>query len=768
MTDSREVGLDAWRDRQVADDPSSPVHKTRKGDVRNYVNAAADERDAILERLGDVEAVNSGQHLGYATWSDLSAVTPAGGAGSIAEVFPSDSGTHTDPVVGGVVANSGVYIYSASPAGWKRVYDYPTRSTPGVIQLAFIEAPTASILRLKIAQPNIPYPSGMVGTTMQLPRMPIDKPFGSPSYDLYEYYAGSGEPPPGTVQILNDAPIFDFDGTAAAEAGVWLKDDAPQLRREASGLTYFVRQPAPEVEALQEGMQNYLLQTPSLNEPVAIQRMARRVLVARHMSIAYDDPDLRMDQDYATTVLYDMARAQSYGAPKLALLWAVNSQWAEIHGSLRSAGRYLSNEMNGGNFDREGHTTTESVIRVGELATADTVNSLVGAGHGGLANEAGEATEKVFNNVTFNGGGTTAIVVGDTVTGLTSGATGVVYKVDETQASGMGWALGNQTGTLHLKDRGLAFIIGEPLQVGGVTKAYATSTGIETGSALDLPINGVLNCAEWQLRQPAGMYYDHDDLESWFGERVDNHKVNVDGVTFEPQFLVGRRLKFENGETEIEAGQVVTGDTSGATGTVVVVPDRTAEGTWAGGDRSGSIFLEAVTGAFEVGEGLEVGASKVAEVAALLGPAIGVLNSYGPLAKLTNVNMAKIPYYNAIRIGYANGVQRPDASDNYGAFTFAGTWPVAALDPADYSPIQFWHSADAVTDRTPILDLHFDSPMDPPGDFSLATTSQISIEDRHGGNRTALVNFVSGATPTEFEGVWSTSYRHQFRLGNPI
>jgi len=55
-----------------------------------------------------------------ATWAALSAVAGTRAAQG-AEVLPSDTGTHTDPVVGGTVANEGIYSWSASPAGWKRI-----------------------------------------------------------------------------------------------------------------------------------------------------------------------------------------------------------------------------------------------------------------------------------------------------------------------------------------------------------------------------------------------------------------------------------------------------------------------------------------------------------------------------------------------------------------------------------------------------------------------------------------------------------------------
>lgn len=48
---------------------------------------------------------------------------PGTRAGQPGLVSVYDTGTHTDPVVGGTVPNSGEYTWSASPAGWRRVGD---------------------------------------------------------------------------------------------------------------------------------------------------------------------------------------------------------------------------------------------------------------------------------------------------------------------------------------------------------------------------------------------------------------------------------------------------------------------------------------------------------------------------------------------------------------------------------------------------------------------------------------------------------------------
>lgn len=59
--------------------------------------------------------------IAYETWAALAAhASPAPTDGMSAVVF-GDAGTHTDPVVGGTVSNTGVFRYSTSPAGWRRL-----------------------------------------------------------------------------------------------------------------------------------------------------------------------------------------------------------------------------------------------------------------------------------------------------------------------------------------------------------------------------------------------------------------------------------------------------------------------------------------------------------------------------------------------------------------------------------------------------------------------------------------------------------------------
>lgn len=81
---------------------------------------------AVIRTLGaTIEDSVSGAAQGYviaATWTALAA-TPGERSGQPGRVPSTATGTHTDPVVGGTVPNSGEFVWSVSPAGWRRVGD---------------------------------------------------------------------------------------------------------------------------------------------------------------------------------------------------------------------------------------------------------------------------------------------------------------------------------------------------------------------------------------------------------------------------------------------------------------------------------------------------------------------------------------------------------------------------------------------------------------------------------------------------------------------
>jgi len=74
---------------------------------------------ALDDALDDLAFAQNAAMVRYETWTGLNAVTGTT-VGQGAKCFAA-SGTHTDPVVGGTVDDRGVYRWSASPAGWKRI-----------------------------------------------------------------------------------------------------------------------------------------------------------------------------------------------------------------------------------------------------------------------------------------------------------------------------------------------------------------------------------------------------------------------------------------------------------------------------------------------------------------------------------------------------------------------------------------------------------------------------------------------------------------------
>lgn len=80
----------------------------------------------IDDRFNAIETGQAGGAVAYATYAALvgriiiSPVPTDGMRGYVS----GDAGTHTDPVVGGTVSNSGEFRFSTSPSGWQRIGNY--------------------------------------------------------------------------------------------------------------------------------------------------------------------------------------------------------------------------------------------------------------------------------------------------------------------------------------------------------------------------------------------------------------------------------------------------------------------------------------------------------------------------------------------------------------------------------------------------------------------------------------------------------------------
>lgn len=118
-TEAIRVSGDAFLRDYVTDGvPASGANEPSKTEGRATFRLIADEIDGIAEGQG-------AGYIRYATWTELAAHSTVGLAtGAAANVVGPDAGTHTDPIVGGTVANKGVYRYqTGTPNGWKRLGD---------------------------------------------------------------------------------------------------------------------------------------------------------------------------------------------------------------------------------------------------------------------------------------------------------------------------------------------------------------------------------------------------------------------------------------------------------------------------------------------------------------------------------------------------------------------------------------------------------------------------------------------------------------------
>lgn len=189
------------------------------------------------------------------------------------------------------------------------------------------------------------------------------------------------------------------------------------------------------------------------------------------------------------------------------------------------------------------------------------------------------------------------IVVGDTVNGATSGATGKVIAI-----TGAYIAITRVTGTWVV----------EGLQVGGITKATALSLNAPVDGFLDNTLNKAA-ADEYQAsigQVPGagpirGVAILNDVVYAWRNNvgqtAMAIYKCSAAGWVLVP---LGKQITFSTGaDTPWAEGATVYGNTSGATGVVARVLLESGT-TWVGG--IGKMILSSVTGAFVSGEALKL------------------------------------------------------------------------------------------------------------------------------------------------------------------
>lgn len=220
--------------------------------------------------------------------------------------------------------------------------------------------------------------------------------------------------------------------------------------------------------------------------------------------------------------------------------------------------------------------------------------------------------------------GTATFAADDTVTGATSGATGVVLANGTILAGTT--AAGDASGYIGLGAVSGTFVDGENLQVGGVTRAVADGTAQEETSPDDDTADA------WQLAATAdaraliaAVPGSGDVLGVWVyngskyafrnnagGTAAVMHKASTAGWVAQS---LGYTLDFTSGGTyQVAVGDTITGATSSATAVITSV--TLTSGDWTTSDAVGYFTLASFTGTF-VAEDLNVGGNlNVATIAA--------------------------------------------------------------------------------------------------------------------------------------------------------
>lgn len=197
---------------------------------------------------------------------------------------------------------------------------------------------------------------------------------------------------------------------------------------------------------------------------------------------------------------------------------------------------------------------------------------------------------------------TGSIAAGNTITGVTSGATGVVFIVSGTTV-GYTKAIGT-------------FQAGETLNVGGVGQGTVTALGPAT-ALTSQQASQYLNLAADVYRSDIqavpgsgavrGVAFYNGVAYAWRnnagGTALVMHKSTATGWS---ALSYGLELSFTTGTVALVDGNTVTGQTSGATGTIKRV--MAESGAWSAGDAAGRLIFATVTGTFQAGENLRIGA----------------------------------------------------------------------------------------------------------------------------------------------------------------
>jgi hypothetical protein len=525
---------------------------------------------------------------------------------------------------------------------------------------------------------------------------------------IFEYEAPANKPIGGAdvrvlshdgVELLPQISLFDGDGVSAIPDLGWLKGEMQQIRRQYGGYgadngSFKRLTPA---DTITPGLSNLIagVETglPPKNAPVLLRRLTTRNYEVVIGGIVADNVDDYSRADRHHCLVYDFGNAMSQGVLKSATAFATYAQWGIVDGRRIDFMALASDEKGGGYFDAISPSTIEHAYGVG--LESDPLNA-------------------VFPD---------------------------------------GKPKHDRYGVGH----GLIELVPGSASMTGESFDYQSGTWTATGDLKNMAIGSSIRLRKLVVSSLYDVFRPPQDAPIKIGQMLLISTYDKDGLFITHTHKIGRALGFDLGTAQPAEGDVITGATSGATATVVVIPDTDSTGTWAGENRTGEIFVKNVVGIFQAGENLRVGGVTKARAIGPAGPPISMQNSYSAMGPTTNVNRAKPIGLAEITIGQEDNRQHPVA--------FGGTWP-------GVSRVAFRHT------RAP--DVLFETilykkiagvwteaacPIDPPGDFSECETTKVWVQERDEGVRKLYIQPRSGTAVRRWEGTFTTAFRQRLRKG---
>ncbi len=329
--------------RDINSPGSTVPHEPDKAEIRGLFATVDDQ----IQDFADV--VLSGR-LEYESWLLLSAVTTT--AGVVGAVNPVDTGTHTDPVVGGTVANAGVYRYSLSPAGWRRIGDYRalqvatqaevntgTDNAKAVTPLTLKAATWTDRERIRCAIVGTPTSSSVslrpLNATVRLTgtganyifefEVPVTKGVGSYNVTLFQ---ADGTTP----FIIGAFALRDWLNEAIPTAGL-LEGQWVEFTRDDSLLFWKTLQRPDTVSVpITDNVIASTLKTPKPDRPVSTLQMGENLssIGVRLPISAYADATLANQEDHLRVFYFNVAAAMSVLSQAPDGFYALNSLMAHV------------------------------------------------------------------------------------------------------------------------------------------------------------------------------------------------------------------------------------------------------------------------------------------------------------------------------------------------------------------------------------------------------------------------------------------------------